>query len=298
MSNFVLKSNTSRITLTADFAELYADGGALSPTWTVPAGITLASQSVSGRYLRAVLTGGTAGQVYDVSVSAANASGADSREFSVFVSDQDAGQMVPVSDLIPLVRGAAKGAPTPIVADEIAKAAHEFCKESGCWQFELVDLPVEAGTRSLRLPLPLSSVVVGASRAKVGPWPLNPVTPDRMSESSSTSSGMPTTYSHDDHALTLNRPLSEDSLLSCTVRLAPAQTATMLPADVLSLYRDAIVAGAKAGLLLMPSETWQNLDLAAVFQQVFISKRDKAKVRAITGSAPAQLRVKARRLGG
>jgi hypothetical protein len=81
----------------------------------------------------------------------------------------------------------------------------------------------------------------------------------------------------------------------CRVTYGPKMSATTLPDFLMDRYAEAIAAGAKARLMLMPGVQWSNPSLAGYYDGVFSSGITSARDEMSTDGAVGSIFVRPRR---
>lgn len=181
------------------------------------------------------------------------------------------------------------GCPVFTVELEILRAAQKLFRESFAWQETLADIPVSAA-QQIVLVTPVSA---GAELARIEEcWfdgrRLDVRTVEQMNSSGSqdwrSHTGAPSAaiQTSPTEVTLYPIPLAAGSL-RVFASLSPSDVATELPTELGRRYRDVIVAGAKAALMMYPEKPWTNPGAGAMAQVMFDQGVGSAHHDVVTG---------------
>lgn len=188
------------------------------------------------------------------------------------------------SDLVADVLIEAPGCPEPIAISTLRRTAIKFCRESHVWVEQINDLyPVNDVTKYKVTPpddtqiIAIASMVhhKGESEFKVKYWPLvNPL----------------------GYLSFPAVPELDQGPIRIKVVLAPTNTANEMPDAIGEDYREGLIHGAVAKLVMMPGKDWSNPQMAAYHQSLYDEQKREAKFRRNNGNTEVNLRVSPRPL--
>lgn len=177
-----------------------------------------------------------------------------------------------VSDFSRFILPEVVGCPDPLLSQAIVQTAFDFCDKASAWDALVNDIPVTSGTASYTLPVVTDAMALRAKDV----W-INGI---RIDNGRISAGAVDVTYdSASGFGVITIRPVpQQDGSMSLRVVYAPTLTATTLPDMLLSRYEQAISAGTKARLMLMPSTAWTNPQLAVVHRQAYESAVTDARI--------------------
>jgi hypothetical protein len=178
--------------------------------------------------------------------------------------------------------------PTPIIEHELKRAAQAFFTGSKAWIITPTETAVAADTAEVAVALGdatvemvqilkgwydsanLDILAVGDLDARyVDDWTEHTGSPTDMVQMSPFSVRL--------------YPIPEvDASTGLKVRVAvrPSESSTGLPDDIAAKFRDAMITGAKARLMLYPGKPWTNVELGAAMSALFEQQIDSARLAA------------------
>jgi len=165
------------------------------------------------------------------------------------------------------------GCPTPLIEAEVLRTAIQFCKDSWIWQLD-EEHTVLDGNSSITLSVTSGAATTGCQ-----------ISIDGTGFNEYTRSGA---------AVTLDDARTADTDFDTTVFLKPAMDATSLPDFLYNDWHEAITAGAKATLMLMPGKPWSNAKMGAIYNRTYLHELGKAKIQARKTNDQTRLMVKQR----
>lgn len=179
----------------------------------------------------------------------------------------------------------------PIFAVELAarRATQDMCRDARPWRESLPDAAVTAGTASVAIST--GNAETSVARVERAWWDgrrLDPKSVDEMDDAHGdnwrTHTGDPYLYVEiSPGTVTLYPKPTADGTLATFAALQPSEVATGVPDDIARLFRDTIIAGAKARLMLDPEKAWSNPSQAAIEMAVFQQGVGSAQHQAATG---------------
>ena len=190
-------------------------------------------------------------------------------------------------DLLPTV----PGCPQVLALHEIKRAAQDLMRASRAWQAELPAQAVAADAATVTLTPPSGAEVVQVERAWVDGKRLPQVAPDVLDMergdnwTEHTGAG-PTHFVQLQPEVLRLYPIPTAPAatgLVARVSLCPADSAEGLDDGLARRYRNVILAGARARLMLMPGKAWSSPELALAAAAGFQGGVDSAHHDAIRG---------------
>lgn len=197
----------------------------------------------------------------------------------------------PWSAWLPDVLPHVNGCPIVIAEHELRRAAQELFARSRAWSVLSAAQPVSAGTETLALVLPgADTELVRLEAAWYDSRRLQPTTlgalDDERGHTWVDEAGVPTHVAQLTPGVLRLYPVpSQDASEGVRVRASvrPAESATGVPDEIATRWREAIATGAKARLMLYPGKPWTNLDLGGAltmrFEQMIAEANVAANVR-------------------
>lgn len=184
------------------------------------------------------------------------------------------------------------GCPFAAVDIALKQSAIDFCSQSLAWRYNHPDVAVTNGTAQYVF-VPSAEAVVHAIHYAA--WNGEEIA-TRVDESNVTiydwrnESRTPKYVFGGATSLTLVPTPDADGTLTLEVILKPSSTATGIDDDIFNEWREAIVHGALARLMLSPKKPYSNPTLAAYHQQQFTIKTAAAGMRTARNYTRAPLR--------
>jgi hypothetical protein len=182
-----------------------------------------------------------------------------------------------------------EGCPEITARRHLIQAAIHFCRITQAWMEVLDPAPIADKVATYELDLPTGTRLVMVREVWGPHYALTPKSlPEvvRIIPAWQTQEGEPQFY----NMLTWNElriypiPVNPPDGFALTVRaaVAPADTATDIPAAIAQRYRDAILARAKMTLMSMPNKAWTNVDQATINAVIYQSECDQASIARLT----------------
>jgi hypothetical protein len=185
------------------------------------------------------------------------------------------------SDFYDLIVPDLPGCPLAIVDNALRQAAILFCEMSLAWRATLADVAVVAGTNTYPYVPPSGAVVhaityaafngeeiaahTGESDLRIWDWRNQTGTPEYVLGGAT--------------SLILVPNPDAAGTLSLIVALKPMPTATGIDDDIFNEWRDAIIAGALARLMMSPKKPYTDAQMASFHQMQFFTKTGTAGMR-------------------
>lgn len=185
------------------------------------------------------------------------------------------------SDFYDLILPDVPSCPHAAVDLALRRAAIAFCEQSLAYKYNYPDIAVSAGTETYIYNPPDQTAVYVVAYAKFNDCEISVNTSEDNIKiwDWRDQSGTPQYVLGGSEGVTLVPIPDIDGTLSLIVALRPSSTAIGIDDDIFSEYREAIIAGAKAQLMISPKKPYSNAALAAYYQQLFIIKTGQAGVR-------------------
>ena len=172
------------------------------------------------------------------------------------------------------VRRDVPGCPNPLIKEEVLASAIEFCRRS--WKYTAdITVSVENGDAEVTVTLPVGTGLVGINHTDVDGY-------------------MDYRVDHEGPVITLKGVDSGDYDMIVNVSLKPLPTVTALPDFIFEDYYQAIAAGAKAKLMVMPGKEWTNPEYANLHSEVFQTGVRGAMRKAFRKTMPTDKRIENR----
>lgn len=186
------------------------------------------------------------------------------------------------------------GCPQPLAEHELRRAAQAFIGGAGLWSGEVGPLVVMAGDPLVAMVYPAGSEAVRIEGAWLDGRQIGPVTPESLdaqySNRWSEMTGTPECYYQPQAGVVRLFPIPEHSAnLMLRALLRPSDASIGLPDEMGQRWGDAVVAGAKARLMVYPGRTWTNAELAGVYAQAFSAMLDGATALAARAQVRARI---------
>jgi hypothetical protein len=208
----------------------------------------------------------------------------------------------PIDLLFPYIQPELSNCPNELIRDAIRQAAVELCSRSNVWTGVLDPMPLMANYPVIDLDSPSGAEVNTILRVWMPSGPLCPVDMDALINSRPdwlTAVGTPSGYLREgQNSLRLYPiPTGNDAGQPVYVRVSyrPKLKVKELPDFLISEWYDALIAGAKARLFLIPGNPWTNAQIAMEARARFNERIGDAKADELRGSVRRSVSVKPRR---
>lgn len=189
------------------------------------------------------------------------------------------------------------GAPgLPIIMAEhyLRNTAIDFCNRTKYIDQELAPVTVAAGVASSTLTVAAGEEIVEVILAYANGLPLEPVSEIQLQRDVGewkTKSGTPTHFLSSGGTIRLYPIPTTDVTLVATVAKRPTRTSATLDDRLNDEWREAMVGGALANALMVPNQSYSNLELAAVQKQIYNDWVISAQAKAYKKTSYAPMRV-------
>jgi len=203
--------------------------------------------------------------------------------------------MKDIDAFLPGILPFAPGCATPTAYFGIRQAAIEFCERTRLWRSE-DSFQVEVDDCDAILA-PFGAVVHEIERVLFNGQPLEPKTTQWLDQNqngwrTNLLTGTPHYVSQvAPDTLTIVPKMAGN--LSLYLWLKPSQDATELPDFIEQQYRETIAMGALHRILLIPNQSFTNIEMAGAYGQLFQKRLDGLSVKGSIGQQRAPLRTKA-----
>lgn len=200
--------------------------------------------------------------------------------------------MKPWSDFYDLVMPGLPGCPFVMVDNALRQSAIVFCEQSLAWRFIHPDVAVVAGTAQYAFVPPTGAIVYCIIHAALDGEEIE----SHAGESSITTrnwrarSGTPLYVFGDATAATLVPNPDAAGTLTMTVALKPSASSTGIDDTLFNEFREPIMHGALAQLMLSPKKPYTDVQLAAHHQRESATKTAAAGMRVARSYTRASLR--------
>lgn len=188
--------------------------------------------------------------------------------------------------MLPKVLPSCAGCGSPMAVEAIRQAVTEFCQRTKAWQTS-AQINFVADQPEYALVLPANTVLVDVVKCLYEDGlPISPNTETELDKQHSgwrqTKAQRPAFYYLPNLSTIrfVDMP-SEAKANAVTVKLAlkPTNSAADFDTELYDQYADALAAGAKASLMLMPNKEWTNPELALVNAGIFDAMVSKVQRR-------------------
>jgi hypothetical protein len=205
----------------------------------------------------------------------------------------------------PYIRVDVPDCPDPVMSANVIAACVEFCRETLAWTEFQDYLALFDGVADYEIDIPPQSRLIQVMDVWLGGARLKPVTVKDlqrvMPNWSTATSNLPVYYTAAVERGMIRlypKPLNmSGEKMTMRVALVPTSTATNLP-DFLGLHHfEAIASGVKARLMMIPSASWFNPQLAERHRQFFYDGITSARIAELHDRAPSTVNVQPRRFG-
>lgn len=199
--------------------------------------------------------------------------------------------------LLPNIRMYAPGVADPTAYFAIRQAAIEFCERTRSWRYE--DLFSISAQDAEAIFAPSKSVIHDIDAVFFDGVKLKPKTPvqlDAIMPAWRSGSEKPNSfpmYVTQTEQNTITLVPASAGTLNISLFLKPAQDADQLPDFLVDQYREPIAWGALSRILLIPNQSFTNVEMAAAFGQAFQQKLDGKSTMGAVGQQRAPVRTKA-----
>lgn len=199
-----------------------------------------------------------------------------------------------IEDFTPLVRPHVLTCPPPTMERAILDAAIEFCSRTFCWR-DLDMYPLEGGgcgVRTVKLLLPCSGILHRIENV----WADNDrkLRPVQFNELAHEGAGVYAQTDNDQKIVVLDTP--DTCNVTISAFLKPSPHAERLPDVLHGEFREPIMHGALARLMVVPGVPWGDPQLAGYHKAEFNAACDRNFAFGSKGRQRAPLRSRARYL--
>lgn len=208
--------------------------------------------------------------------------------------------MASYADLLDDVRGAAYGAPDPILERSVRRAAQQLCQYSQCWQEWLTPARLRDGVARYELGAPFGASVERVITVKVDGRPICQQMRAQDLAAVRDRTGSPRVWAHaamEPDLILWPAPDADHAELPLEVyaAIAPTADSTGIPNDLARKHGPALAAYAKWDLLAnSPEQPWHNPNNASVHKELADELFTRAK-RALHSGHSMPLTVAPRR---
>jgi len=203
--------------------------------------------------------------------------------------------MKDIDAFLPGILPFAPGCATPTAYFGIRQAAIEFCERTRLWRYE-DSFPVEVDDCDA-ICVPFGAVVHEIERVLFNGQPLEPKSTQWLDQNQNGWRANPLTgtphYVSQIAPDTLTIVPKMAGTASLYLWLKPSQDATELPDFIEQQYRETIAMGALHRILLIPNQSFTNIEMAGAYGQLFQKRLDGLSVKGSIGQQRAPLRTKA-----
>lgn len=202
--------------------------------------------------------------------------------------------MKPVSDFFSRVLPYVPGCPEPTAAQALVDAAIVFCEDTMVVRNQLDTFSTVVGQDAYELDVPLQQQVSRVLTVFVDDTPLPSWTAQGTPPSDDARNrpmAFYTTRSNSEFLLRLYPTPDKVYAVKVVAALRPTRTATQLEDDLSSLWSDAVISGALARLMAVPSQPFTNPGEAMRMQMNAIQLARRARTEGNVGHVRGSMRV-------
>jgi hypothetical protein len=198
------------------------------------------------------------------------------------------------SDFYDLAMQDVPGCPLAAMDVALRQAAIFFCERSLAWKYRHPDIPVIPNTASYAFAPPTEAVVHAIVHAELDGRNMNfpGAEADKRIANWGDQTGTPVFILGSPASSILAPVPNASGVLTMTVALKPSSNAGGIDDSIFDEYRDAIIHGALARLMLSPKKPYTNMQLAQYHDQQFAIGIADAGMRAARNYTRAPLRTR------
>lgn len=207
---------------------------------------------------------------------------------------------VPFTELLPEVLATAPSCPMPTVVRNLRHAARELCEKAKCWRVDVEGDPIAAGEAEYMFYVPEDTVMVAPISLTIDGRPLNPGSLQILNADSPdwrTRIGPPTQYLRSaDEGNSIRLYMIPDRRYDSPgiygeIAVKPTRTAMGVSELFMDRYGNALVEGALARLLMIPSD-WYAPNQSSYHLAAFQTAIDAARAYANGDDLPKRRTVR------
>lgn len=209
------------------------------------------------------------------------------------------------SDILPQLLPDVPGCPDITAINALRNAAIEYCRFTRSWTRTLAPVALVDNQSVYAMTAPVDARVAGVISAWVRG---REVLPKTMSQVAMlvpnwlvATAEVPNYFNSNTDTITLQvfpTPLNAlGAPLTLRVVLAPSLTAQNVDDGIANDHFEALLAGARARLMVVPQRAWTNLPLAKYYLDMFEGMKADARISSLHDGVSSQLTATARRFG-
>jgi hypothetical protein len=189
-------------------------------------------------------------------------------------------------DLLPNVLPELPGCSGPLAEQYIRTAVITLCRRTKVWKVDADPVSIVAGTATYDLDADIGTAIIEIQTMRLDGADLEPADDAYVLDI-----GDPTAYmQRTPETFTLLPSPTRDGVVTMTLSVAPSRASSSFPSWIAERYYDAIVAEAKATLMLMPGTTWYSPQQGTYYRSIFDQEAAVAKSDAMTSFVRATQR--------
>ncbi|HEY6043424.1 MAG TPA: hypothetical protein VIU43_00870 [Nitrosospira sp.] len=198
------------------------------------------------------------------------------------------------SDFYDLAAPDVPGCPLAALDIALRQAAISFCEHTLAWRYDHPDIPVVSNMGSYTFSPPAGAVVAAIIYAEFNGREIGSsiAEADKQMASWRNQTGIPEYILGSGTSLMLAPVPGASGILTMTVALKPAPGAGGIEDFLFDEYRETIIHGALARLMLSPKKPYMNVQLAQYHDQQFAIRMADAGMRAARSYIRAPLRTR------
>lgn len=191
--------------------------------------------------------------------------------------------MIAVSEFFPRLIPFVNGCTEPMAAQALVDSAIDFCQESLAVRLRLAPQQTAAGTPTFNITPPLDQLVARVLRVWVSGAEIGGGATDQVDDAQA-ARGRPCQYYTRQNAATLQGflyPVPDATYpLQVEVALRPTRSATTLEDELLDVWMEPVIEGAKARLMALPDQPFSNVGMAgaAIKNAIYLTRKARIEV--------------------
>lgn len=189
-------------------------------------------------------------------------------------------------DLLPNVLPELPGCSGPLAEQHVRAAVIALCRRTKVWKVDPDPMQITAGTATYDLDADIGTAIVNIQSMQLDGLDL-----EAADGAYTLDVGDPTAYmQRTPETFTLLPSPTRDGTVTMTLSVAPSRASSSFPGWIAERYYEAIVAEAKASLMLMPGTTWYSPQQGAYYRSIFEQEAAVAQSDSMTSFVRATQR--------
>lgn len=210
-----------------------------------------------------------------------------------------------VEDFYPLIASELPDCPDETMRQKVIQTLQEFCRQTHAWKELQEQIPIIDGINEYEFDVPQHALPLAIKGVWVNGMELHPKTMGAlalaMPDWQDAESNMPALYNAPDEWGLIKvypRPRnSNGARMSIRAALAPKLSATTIPDSIAERYSEALEAGSKWRLMVMPNQKWSNPETGDYYSGIYRNEIDKARIEQLHEKVQGTMTVRPVRFG-